>query len=289
MLDLFAKRKLLKDAILSPKILEIPGAFNAICAKLVENNGYKAAYISGAATTCGEFALPDIGLVSLQETVKEVQKITRAINIPCIADADTGFGETAQIPITIKTFEAHGASGVHLEDQVFPKRCGHLAGKELVSKEEMSDKIKAAVKSRKDPNFIVIARCDAFSVSGIEDMIVRLKSYRDAGADMVFPEALTELKQFERVAKEIGVPVLANMTEFGKTPFYTSKQYEDAGCSAVIFPVSLLRHAMGAIQRALETMKAHGNQEPLVPAMYTRQQFYDLIEYDPAKEFTRKY
>lgn len=289
MLDLSVKRKNLKNAILAPKILEIPGAFNAICAKLIENNGYQAAYISGAATTCGAFALPDIGLISLQETVKEVQKIAQAINIPCIADADTGFGETAQIPITVKTFEAHGASGFHLEDQVFPKRCGHLAGKELVSKEEMSDKIKAAVKSRKDPNFIVIARCDALSVTGMEDMIVRLKAYRDAGADMIFPEALTDLKQYERVVKEVGVPVLANMTEFGKTPFYTSKQYESAGCAAVIFPVSLLRHAMGAIQKALEIMKAHGNQEPLVPTMYTRQQFYDLIEYDPAKEFTRKY
>ncbi len=289
MLDSTAKRKKLRDAIKSPQILEIPGAFNAICARLVEDNGYQAAYISGAATTCGAFALPDIGLISLQETVKEVQKIARAVSIPCIADADTGFGETTQIPITIQTFEAHGAASVHLEDQVFPKRCGHLAGKELISKEDMSKKIEAAVKSRKDPNFVVIARCDAFSVTGMDDMIVRLKAYRDAGADMVFPEALTELKQYERVVKEVGIPVLANMTEFGKTPFYTSKQYEDAGCSAVIFPVSLLRHAMGAIQRALQIMKAHGNQEPLVKEMYTRQQFYDLIEYDPAKEFTRRY
>lgn len=289
MIEYSEKRKALKDAILAPKILEIPGAFNAICAKLVEDNGYQAAYVSGAATTCGAFALPDIGLVSLQETVKEVQKIARAINIPVIADADTGFGETAQVPITIHTFEAHGAAGVHLEDQVFPKRCGHLAGKELVSVEEMSGKIKAAATSHKDPNFIVIARCDAFGVTGIDDMIYRLKAYKDAGADMVFPEALTELKQYERVVKEVGLPVLANMTEFGKTPFYTSKQYESAGCAAVIYPVSLLRHAMGAIQKALQVLKAHGNQEPLVPDMYTRQQFYDLIGYDPAKDFQRKY
>ena len=289
MLDFAEKRKTLREAIMSPKILEIPGAFNAICAKLVENNGYQAAYISGAALTCGAFALPDIGLVSLQETVKEVQKIAWAVNIPCIADGDTGFGESVQIPNTVRAFEAHGASAVHFEDQVFPKRCGHLAGKELVTQKEMAEKIKAAVKSRKDPNFLIIARCDAYSVTGIEDMIVRLKAYRDVGADMVFPEALTDLKQYERVVKEVNSPVLANMTEFGKTPFYTSKQYEAAGCSAVIFPVSLLRHAMGAIQRALTILKAHGNQEPLVPEMYTRQQFYDLIEYDPAKEFTRKY
>lgn len=271
------------------EIIKVPGAFNAICSRFVEAHGFEAAYVSGSATSGGAHALPDIGLVTLQDMVRQVQRVSKVVDIPTICDGDTGYGGAEQMPHTVRAFEAHGATAIHFEDQVFPKRCGHVKGKELLPAEEFAEKIKRAVSGKRDNNTIIIARCDAFMVTGMEDTINRLKLYRDAGADVVFPEALSSLKDYERIVKEIGLPVLANMTEFGNTPYFTDKEFESAGCKIVLYPVTLLRYAMGAINRALTSLKENGNQEELVKDMYTRQEFYDLIEYDPMKEFERKY
>lgn len=276
-------RKKFKNFLSGNTAVVIPGAFNAICAKFVEAHGFKATYISGSATSGGAFALPDIGIVDLSETLTQAQLICNAVDLPVIADADTGFGELLHIPRTISRFEETGLCGIHLEDQVFPKRCGHLDGKDVIPKGDMVKKIKRAVESRQDENFLIIARSDSHSIHGFDDMLDRLKTYRDAGADVVFPEALGDLKSFEKVVQALDCPVLANMTEFGKTPFFTVKEYENTGIKIVLFPVTLMRVAMGAIDRALTSIKQTGHQGKLVDEMYSRKDFYQLIDYDSYK------
>jgi methylisocitrate lyase len=273
------KRASLKKKISENKTFPIIGAFDPICAKLVEKHGLSCTYVSGSATAATGFGLPDLGIVSLQETAFVAGNIAHAVTIPTLADADTGFGPLAEIPKTIELFEAQGLAGIHLEDQVFPKRCGHLDGKEVISEKDMVEKIKKAIQSRKDPNFLIIARVDSYSVNGFDDMLHRAQAYAEAGADMIFPEAMTTHQDYETTCKTLTCPVLVNMTEFGKTPYTTLKQFSDMGARAVLYPLSVYRSVLGDANRAIQSILEHGNQEKLLDSMMNRQDFYDLIDY----------
>jgi len=274
------KRKKFRAALEKNKILIIPGAFDAICAQLVESHGFPATYVSGSATAGAVFAKPDLGLVSLPDMVREAGRIAEVVDIPTLADADTGFGGVADIPHTVAEFEKGGLTGIHIEDQVFPKRCGHLDGKGVIPKEEMGRKIEKAVTSRSDPQFVIIARCDAYGVTGFTDMLDRCRVYQNAGADMIFPEALTTLQEYEKTVRALKIPVLANMTEFGKTPYFTAPQFEEVGCRAVLFPLTVFRTALGTMNSALKTLKKDGSQTSLLEGMFTRKDFNNLIQYE---------
>lgn len=257
----------------------IPGVFNALVARLAERAGFRAAYQSGAALSASLAALPDVGLVTQTEFADQARYLTQAVSIPVISDADTGFGEALSVERTIRLFEAAGLAGLHLEDQELPKRCGHLSGKSVVSREAMQAKIRAAVAARIDPDFTIIARTDARAVHGIDEALVRARAYIDAGADMIFPEALETPSEFERFAREIRVPLIANMTEFGKSPLLTARQLTEMGFKGVLFPVTLLRVAMKAVETALGRLAAEGTQQGFVDTMQTRAELYDLLGY----------
>ena len=274
------KRKVLRKLLNQNKTFTIIGAFDPICAKLVEKHGLPCTYVSGSATAATAFGLPDLGLTSLIENAYVAGNIAHAVSIPTIADADTGYGNSSQIPKTITTFEDQGLAGIHIEDQVFPKRCGHLEGKEVISEKEMAKKIKSAVQSRKDPNFVITARVDSYSVHGFDDMLHRVCAYADAGADMIFPEAMTSLSEYQKVCQALKIPVLANMTEFGKTPYFTAKQFSEVGVRAVLFPLSVYRATLKTMDQAIQSIQHHGTQKQLLPQMMTRREFYDLIDYE---------
>ncbi len=277
------RRRDLRRRLSGGPILVVPGAFNAACARLVERHGFKAVYVSGAATSAGALGLPDIGLMTLDEAAGQAECIAAAVDIPAIADADTGFGEGVNVPRAVRRFESRGLAAIHIEDQVLPKRCGHLPGKELVPRALLVDKIRRAVAARTDRDFLIIARSDARAVNGLRDMLARLEACVAAGADAVFPEALLTLKEYEKVARALEVPVIANMTEFGRTPLFTTREFAEAGCRAVLFPVSLLRVALGAADRALAVLRREGGQAQLLPEMLDRQSLYRLLGYDPAR------
>lgn len=274
------KRKALRQLIKQDKTFTIMGAFDPICAKLVERHGVPCTYVSGSATAATAFGLPDLGLTSLIENAYVAGNIANAVSIPAIADADTGYGNAKQIPKTVYTFEQQGLAGIHIEDQVFPKRCGHLEGKAVIPEKEMVKKIQAAIQSRKDSNFIITARVDSYSVSGFDDMLRRAQAYADAGADMIFPEAMTSLPEYERVCKTLKIPVLANMTEFGKTPYFTVKQFSEVGVRAVLFPLSVYRAVMKTMDHAIQSIGQHGTQKQLLNQMMSRTEFYELIDYE---------
>jgi len=274
-----AKRKQFQSLINGSKTFVIAGAFDAMCAKFVQKHHFPCTYVSGSATAASLLGLPDLGMTTLTEAAREAGYIANAVNIPTLADADTGFGELINIPRTITEFESKGLSGIHLEDQVFPKRCGHLSGKDVIPESEMVAKIKAAVAARNDKNFMIIARVDAYSVNGFDDMVHRAQAYADAGVDMIFPEAMTSLAEYEKVVKTVSVPILANMTEFGKTPYIRVKQFAEVGCRCVLFPLTIFRAAMKTMDKTLDILKREGSQEPFLDEIYTRQDFYDLIDY----------
>lgn len=273
------KRKALRDLISGSETFTIVGAFDAICAKFVQKHGFPCTYVSGSATAASLLGLPDLGMTTLTEVATEAGAVAGAVDIPCIADADTGFGELTNIPRCVNVFEEKGIAGIHIEDQVFPKRCGHLDGKEIIPEHEMVAKIRAAASARQDPNFIIIARCDAYSVSGFDDMAHRIQAYSDAGADMIFPEALKTLAEFEKISTASPKPILANMTEFGKTPYYTVSNFTNAGVRAVLFPLTIYRTCMKTMDRAITTLKQTGTQETFLADIYPRKDFYDLIDY----------
>ncbi len=258
-------------------IIVAPGVFNPAVALLAERLGFKAAYLSGAALT-GSLAMPDLGLITLTELVGHVRYITRVARIPLIVDADTGFGEAINVQRTIRELEEAGAAAVQLEDQVLPKKCGHLAGKSLVSPEDMVKKIIAAVDARRR-GILIVARTDARGVEGLESAIERANMYVEAGADIVFPEALTSIDEFREFASRVKAPLLANMTEFGKTPYITVDEFRKAGYKIVIFPVTAFRVAMGAIREAFRVLMVEGTQRGLLDRMMTRSEFYELIGY----------
>jgi len=258
----------------------IPGAFNALAGRAIADAGFDACYLSGAALSVSA-GVPDVGLLTLVEFASEIRRIADASGLPVIADADTGFGGLEQGVRSVVEYERAGAAGLHVEDQVFPKRCGHLDGKDLVPCEEMCLKVQAMAAAKRDPAFLLIARTDARGVSGIDDAIARGNAYRAAGADAIFPEGLESEAEFEAFARGCPGLLLANMTEFGKTPFISLDRFGALGYRLVIFPVSLLRLAMGEVVRSLAVLKDTGSFESLVGRMQTRKELYSTLGYEP--------
>lgn len=278
------KRKALRDQLATGKLLRFPGAFNPLSAKLIQDKGFEGVYISGAVLSA-DLGLPDIGLTTLTEVAHRGSQITRMTDLPAIIDADTGFGEPMNVARTIQNLEDAGVAGLHIEDQVNPKRCGHLDGKAIVDTETATKRIRAAVTARRDPNLLIMARTDIRANDGIAAAVDRAKALVDAGADAIFPEAMRDLAEFEIIRKAVDVPVLANMTEFGKSELFTTTQLESVGINIVIYPVSLLRLAMGAAERGLDTILSAGTLEPVVSEMQTRARLYELLDYEAYNTF----
>lgn len=270
-------RKLREAWAASP--IAIPGAFNPLVAKLAEQIGFRAVYLSGGALSAGN-GVPDIGLLTLTEFVSAAQLTAQATSLPLLCDADTGFGEALNVERTVKLFEAAGVSGIHLEDQEFPKRCGHLSGKSVIPAEAMAAKVRAAVAAKRDKDFVIIARTDAKGVNGFEDAVRRAKMYLEAGADAIFPEAMETREEFERFAKAVpGAVLLANMTEFGKSPLLDVKTLGEIGYRLVLFPLTAFRAAMKAAEDTLRDLFTHGTQAASVPKMQSRLALYELLGY----------
>lgn len=272
------KRLDLRALLARGEIVRVPGAFNPLSARLVEEKGFEGVYISGA-VLAADLGLPDIGLTTATEVAERSRQIARMTELPAVVDADTGFGEPMNVARTVQSLEDAGVAALHIEDQVNPKRCGHLEGKAVVDSGTAVQRIRAAVEARRDPNLLIIARTDIRAVAGPAAAVARAKELVEAGADMVFPEAMIDLAEFERVRAAVDVPVLANMTEFGKSELFTTSQLQDAGVSMVIYPVSLLRMAMGAAERALDTLVTQGTLTSLLPQMQHRAQLYELVDY----------
>jgi methylisocitrate lyase len=276
-----------REALAKPP-LAIPGVFNALTARLAERVGFHAVYQSGAALSAG-LGLPDVGLVTQTEFAQQAGYLASAVSIPVISDADTGFGEALAVERTVALFESAGLAGLHLEDQQLPKRCGHLSGKTLVSQEEMVSKLKAAVAARRDPDFVIIARTDARAGEGFDAAVERGRAYVEAGADMIFPEALETPDEFGRFAQAVDAPLIANMTEFGKSPLLSSAELAKLGYAAVLFPVTTLRVAMNAVENALNEIAREGTQKGLLDRMQTRAELYKLLDYEGFEERDRSY
>ena len=262
----------------------MPGVPNAAMARQVEQAGFEAVYISGAGMANATAGVPDIGLLTLTEVVQLAGYVASAADIPAIVDADTGFGGAENVARTVRELERASLAGCHIEDQEFPKRCGHLAGKDLVDIDEMVGKIKAAVAARRDPDFMIIARTDARAVEGFHRTIDRAQHYLEAGADAIFPEALQSEEEFRDFAKEIDLPLLANMTEFGKSPLLSLQDLAELGYRMVIFPMSAFRVAMKASGEFLRALRKSGTQKEWIDEMQTRQELYELLDYDPTAE-----
>lgn len=278
------KRARFREDLASGRLLRMPGAFNPLSARLVERKGFDGVYISGAVLSA-DLGLPDIGLTTLTEVAGRGAQIARTTELPTLIDADTGFGEPMNAARTVQEIENAGISGLHIEDQVNPKRCGHLDGKEVVGIDVATRRIKAAVEGRRDSNFLIMARTDVRAVEGIDSAKDRAKALVDAGADAIFPEAMRTLEEFEAIRSAVDVPVLANMTEFGKSELFTTSQLESVGINMVIWPVSLLRMAMGAAERALDTLIEHGTLTSQLGNMQHRAELYELISYEDYASF----
>ena len=278
------KREDFEKKLSSKKILRIPGAYNPLTAKLIEEIGYDGIYVSGGVMS-NDLGYPDIGLTNLKEVSYRANQIARVTNLPTIVDTDTGFKSCEE---TVNIFEKLGITGIHIEDQISQKRCGHLDNKELISKEEMIKKIKLSINSRKDKNFKIIARTDANSVEGLDKMIERAKAYQDAGADIIFPEALLDEKEFEKVRKNLNIYLLANMTEFGKTKLFSYKQLENFGYNIVIYPVTTQRLAMKSVEEGLKDIFERWHQNNIIDKMQTRKRLYELVEYEKYNSLDEK-
>ena len=270
------KRVELDNKLKSNKILRVPGAYNPLTAKLIEEIGYDAVYVSGGVMS-NDLGYPDIGLTTLKDVSYRSNQIARVTNLPTIVDIDTGFKSCKE---TIETFENFGISSVHIEDQIERKRCGHLDNKELISTDQMVKKIKECVSAKKDKNFKIIARSDAKSVEGLDKMIERCKAYVDAGAEIIFPEALKDEGEFETVRKSLKCYLLANMTEFGKSKLLNYKELENIGYNIVIYPVTTQRLAMKNVEDGLRAIFADGHQNNIIDNMQTRKRLYDLVDYE---------
>ena len=280
------KRSDLVKLLKSNKLLRFPGAYNPLCAKVISEIGFDGVYISGGVMS-NDLGIPDIGLTTLNQVSYRSEQIAKVTDLPSIVDADTGFKDCEK---TVSTFESKGLSGCHIEDQIDEKRCGHLDNKELISTKEMVEKIKIAVKTRKDKNFLIIVRTDANLVEGLDKTINRIKSYEDAGADMIFPEAMKDESEFEKVRKNTKAYLLANMTEFGKSKLLDKKQLENLGYNLVIYPVTTQRLAMKSVEDGLKSIFKEGHQNNIIDKMQTRKRLYELVEYEkyntPGKKIT---
>ena len=273
-----AKRQSLRERLATGELLLLPGAFNPLSAKLIEAKSFDGVYISGAAMSA-DLGLPDIGLTTLSEVAQRSAQIARVTALPALVDADTGFGEPMNVARTVQTLEDAGVAALHIEDQVNPKRCGHLDGKQVVDTATAVKRIRAAVSARRDANLLIMARTDLRALEGLDAAVDRAKALVDAGADAIFPEALLDLGEFERVRSAVDVPILANMTEFGKSDLFSTRQLAEVGVNMVIFPVSLLRMAMGAATRALDVLRERGSLTSLLGEMQHRADLYELLDY----------
>jgi methylisocitrate lyase len=278
------KRAALRAALASGTIQQFPGAFNPLSARLIQEKGFGGVYISGA-VLANDLGLPDIGLTTLTEVATRAGQIARMTDLPALVDADTGFGEPMNVARTIQELENAGLAGCHIEDQFNPKRCGHLDGKNVVDLDTATKRIRAAADARRDPNFLIMARTDIRAVDGLEAAQDRARALADAGADAIFPEAMRTLEEFQAIRDAVDVPILANMTEFGKSDLFGVDELASVGVNLVIYPVTLLRIAMGAAERTLDTIKANGSQEKEVGNMLTRARLYELVDYEAYNHF----
>jgi len=278
------KRIEFKNKLKNKKILKFPGAYNPLTAKLISEIGFDGIYISGGVMS-NDLGVPDIGLTTLKEVSYRANQISRVTDLPSIVDADTGFKDCKK---TIEIFENLGLSGCHIEDQIEEKRCGHLDNKEIIPTKEMVKKIRTCIKARKDKNFLIIARTDANSVEGLDKTIDRIKAYEEAGADIIFPEAMRDEKEFEKIRKNSKVNLLANMTEFGKSKLLSSNQLENLGYSIVIYPVTTQRLAMKNVEDGLRVIFKDGHQNNIIDKMQTRKRLYELVEYEKYNTHDKK-
>ena len=268
-----------RAAVEAEKPLQVIGTINAYHARLAERTGYKAIYLSGGGVAAGSLGLPDLGISTMDDVLTDVRRITDVCSLPLLVDVDTGFGGAFNIARTVKSLIKFGAGAMHIEDQVQAKRCGHRPGKEIVSKEEMVDRIKAAVDARTDPDFVIMARTDALAVEGLESAVDRAAACVEAGADMIFPEAMTELAMYRKFVKAVKVPVLANITEFGQTPLFTVEELRSADVSLVLYPLSAFRAMNKAALAVYESVRREGTQKNVVDSMQTRAELYDFLGY----------
>ena len=259
--------------------LQVVGAVNAYCALLAERAGFRALYLSGAGVANASFGLPDLGLTTLNDVVEDARRITGVTGLPLLVDVDTGWGGALMIARTVRAMIRAGVAGMHLEDQVQAKRCGHRPGKALVSAGEMADRIKAAVDARSDRAFVVMARTDAYSVEGLSSAVERACRYVEAGAEMIFAEAVGKLDDYRRFTTAVGVPVLANLTEFGRTPLFALDELADAGVRLALYPLSAFRAMSSAAGQVYETLRGEGSQKDVLPLMQTREELYEVLDY----------
>ena len=269
-----------RAAVAAERPLQVPGALCAYHAILAERSGFRAIYLSGGGVAAGSLGLPDLGISNLDDVLSDVRRITDACPLPLLVDADTGFGASAfNIARSVRSLIKAGAAAMHIEDQVGAKRCGHRPGKELVAQQEMVDRIKAAVDARTDADFVIMARTDALAVEGLDAAIARARACVDAGADMIFPEAITDLAMYRRFADAVQVPILANLTEFGKTPLFSVEQVADAGVAIALYPLSAFRAMNAAALNVYRTLRREGTQQSVVGTMQTRDELYDYLGY----------
>jgi methylisocitrate lyase len=273
-----------RAAVLEEKPLQVAGAINAYTARLAEREGFKALYVSGGGVAAGSLGVPDLGISTMDDVLTDVRRVTDITGLPVLVDIDTGWGGAFNISRTIRSMIKFGAAAVHIEDQVQAKRCGHRPGKAIVSKEEMVDRIKAAVDAKTDPDFIIMARTDAFAVEGLQAAIDRASACVEAGADMIFPEAITELAMYKEFAGAVKVPVLANITEFGSTPLFTVEELRRADVSIVLYPLSAFRAMSKAALSVYHAIRREGTQKNVIDLMQTRAELYDYLDYHAFEE-----
>lgn len=269
-----------REALLAEKPLQVVGAVNAYCALLAEHAGYRALYLSGAGVANASYGLPDLGITTLADVLEDVRRIVCATSLPLLVDIDTGWGSAFNIARAIRDLTAAGAAGIHIEDQVQAKRCGHRPNKAIVATEEMVDRIAAAVDARTDPEFVIVARTDALAREGLEAAVERTRAYAAAGADIIFPEAVTELAMYRAFTAAAELPILANITEFGLTPLFTTQELAGAGVALAMYPLTAFRAMSATALRVYETLRASGTQRDLIPQMQTRRELYDILGYD---------
>lgn len=278
------KRRTLREILTPGAARQFPGTFTPLTAPLIQEKGFDGLYVSGA-VLANELGLPDIGMTTLTEVATRAGQIARVSDLPTIVDADTGFGEPMNAARTVQELENAGLAGLHIEDQINPKRCGHLDGKAVVDLETATKRVRAAADARRDENFLIMARTDIRAAEGLDAAVERAKALVDSGADSIFPEAMADLSEFEAICNAVDVPVLANMTEFGKSELFTREQLASAGVALIIYPVTSLRSAMGAVERTLDTLVEHGTQHPAVDQMMTRARLYELVDYESYNAF----
>ena len=274
-----APGQLLREAVMAERPLQVVGAINAFAARMAQATGFRALYISGGGVAANSLGMPDLGISTMEDVLTDIRRITEVTTLPLLVDADTGWGGAFNIARTVRSFIRDGAAGLHIEDQVSSKRCGHRPGKEVVTKDEMIDRVKAAVDARSDAAFVIMARTDAAAVEGIDSAIERAVAYVEAGADMIFPEAMTSLDDYRKFKAAVQVPILANLTEFGSTPFYTTDELRDAGVDIALYCCGAYRAMNKAALHFYETVRREGTQKAIIDTLQTRAELYDFLGY----------